>query len=280
METPRICVITGANSGIGQVTALELARKAYTVVMLCRNLDKARPVQQQLQAANPGGVVDLIHCDVASLTSVRQAAQTIHDRYDHLDVLVNNAGLFINKEQYSPDGYELTFATNHLGPFLLTDLLLDLLRKGHDARVVTVASEGHRFAGNFRLDKLARPDSYNGITAYGRSKLCNILFAKELAERLLDDGITSNSLHPGAVRTNFAGDPGGVMNFVFKLAKPFLRSPEQGAETSVFLASSPKVDHVTGLYFDDCAPKIPSKDGQSNFYARRLWEISETMVGL
>ncbi|MBO0936227.1 SDR family oxidoreductase [Fibrella sp. HMF5335] len=279
MTSSRICVITGANSGIGKITAQELAKKGFDIIMLCRNLDKARPVQQEIQAASPAQKIDLIRCDLASQTSVREAAGEVHARVDRIDVLINNAGLLVNKEQYSPEGYELTFATNHLGPFLLTNLLLDLLRKGQDARVITVASEGHRLTGTFRLDNLARPNSYSPIFAYDRSKLCNILFAKELSERLLDDGITSNSLHPGAVRTNFAGDPGGMMNVVFKLASPFLRTPEEGADTSVWLASSPDVEHVTGLYFADRKPKTPSEEAQNGFYAKKLWAMSEEMVG-
>lgn len=276
----RLCVITGANSGIGKITAQELARKGFDIVMLCRNLDKARPVQQAIQAANPTVTIDLIQCDVASMASVRAAAAQIQDRYDHIDVLVNNAGLYIDKEQYSPDGYELTFATNHLGAFLLTNLLLDLLRKGQDARVVTVSSEAHRFAGTFRLDELARPASYGAMRAYGKSKLCNILFANELADRLMDDGITSNSLHPGTVSTNFAADSGAVFGAILGLVRPLLKTPEQGAATSIFLAASPQVEHVTGLYFDDSKPKTPTKDAQNNFYAKRLWELSTELVGL
>ncbi|CCH02071.1 short-chain dehydrogenase/reductase SDR [Fibrella aestuarina BUZ 2] len=280
MTTNRLCVITGANSGIGKITAQELARKGFDIVMLCRNLDKARPVQQAIQAANPTVTIDLIQCDVASMASVRAAAAQVQDRYDHIDVLVNNAGLYITNEQYSPDGYELTFATNHLGAFLLTNLLLDLLRKGQDARVVTVSSEAHRLAGTFRLDELARPTSYGAMKAYGKSKLCNILFAKELADRLMDDGITSNSLHPGTVSTNFAADSGAVFGAILSLARPFLKTPEQGAATSIFLAASPQVEHVTGLYFDDSKPKTPTKDAQNNFYAKRLWELSTELVGL
>ncbi|MBO0949003.1 SDR family oxidoreductase [Fibrella forsythiae] len=280
MTASRICVITGANSGIGKITAQELARKGFGIVMLCRNLDKARPVQQQIQAANPTVIIDLIQCDVASMASVRAAAKQIQDRYDHIDVLINNAGLYIDKEQYSPDGYELTFATNHLGAFLLTNLLLGLLRKGQDARVVTVSSEAHRLAGTFRIDELARPKSYGAMKAYGKSKLCNILFANELANRLMDDGITSNSLHPGTVSTNFAADSGAVFGAILSLARPFLKTPEQGAATSIFLAASPQVNHVTGLYFDDSKPKTPTKDAQNNFYAKRLWDMSTELAGL
>jgi NAD(P)-dependent dehydrogenase (short-subunit alcohol dehydrogenase family) len=275
-----ICVITGANSGIGKITAKALAQKGFDIVMLCRNLGKARPVQQALQATYPAQRIDLIQCDLADLASVRLAARQVQEAVPHIDVLVNNAGLYIEKEQYSPDGFELTFATNHLGPFLLTNLLLEPLRRGTDTRVVTVASEAHRFSGDFRLDELARPKSYSGVRAYGRSKLCNILFANHLAERLMDDGITSNSLHPGAVNTNFGGVGGSITGLLFRALKPFFRTPEEGADTSIWLASSPELQHVTGLYFADRKPKTPNRDAQNGFYAKRLWEMSEAMVGL
>ena len=278
--SPRICVITGANSGLGKISAQELAKKGHPIVMLCRNLDKARPVQQELQALAPNTPIDLIQCDLASLSSVRQAADEVRSRHDRIDVLMNNGGQLIDREQYSPDGYELTFATNHLGPFLLTNLLLPLLRNAQNARVITISSEAHRFTGDFRLDELTRPRSYSGIRAYGRSKLCNILFARELSERLMDDGITSNSVHPGGVNTNFGGEAASAFGYVFKLLKPFMRSPEQGADTGIYLASSPDVEQVTGLYFADRKPKTPSKDAQSGFYASHLWELSETLVGL
>lgn len=280
MTTPRICVITGANAGIGKIAAETLAQKGFTVVMLCRNLAKATPVQTAIRATNPGVVIDLIPCDLADFASVREAARQVMTRHAHVDVLLNNAGLYINQAQQSPDGFELTFATNHLGPFLLTNLLLPHLRRGTDARVISVASEGHRFSGDFRIDDLANPAAYSPIRAYCRSKLCNILFSNELSARLLDDGITSNSLHPGAVGTNFASGPGGGMNLLFKLARPFLRTPEEGASTSIYLAASPAVEHVTGLYFADSKPKTPSKDALNGFYAKRLWEVSTAMVGV
>ncbi len=279
MASPRICLITGANSGIGRITALELAKKGFDIIMLCRNLEKSRPVRDEIKQVSLTKKVDLLQCDIADFASVRQAAREVIDRYNHLDVLVNNAGLFIEKEQFSPQGIELTFATNHLGPFLLTNLLLDLLRKGDNARIVTVSSAAHRFTGGFKLDELAKPKSYSAWGAYGASKLANILFSKELSERLLDDGITSNSLHPGGVATNFgAGD--GLSGLLIKLARPFFITPEEGAETSVYLAASPEVEHVTGLYFAKKKPATPSSDARSDYNAKRLWAISEELTHL
>ncbi len=261
MADERICLITGANSGIGRITALELAKKGFDVIMLCRNLEKARPVRDEIKQVSQTGRVDLIRCDIADFASVRQAAREVNDRYDHLDVLINNAGLLIQNEQVSPQGIELTFATNHLGPFLLTNLLLDLLRKGKNARVVTVSSAAHQVAGSFKLDELAKPASYSALKAYGASKLANILFAKELSNRLLDDGITSNSLHPGVVATNF-GAGGGIVSFLTKLA------------------ASPDVAQMTGLYFVKKNPVTPSSEARSEYNARRLWTISEALTQL
>ncbi|WP_266364315.1 SDR family oxidoreductase [Tellurirhabdus rosea] len=276
----QLCLITGANSGIGRITALELAKKGFDILMLCRNLDKARPVRQEIKAVSQTKRVDLIQCDLASQESVVQAAREVIDRYDHLDVLLNNAGLFIDKQAFSPEGIELTFATNHLGPFLLTNLLLDLLKKGQQSRVVTVSSEAHRWNRGFHLNEMARPRSYSGMNTYGASKLCNILFAKELANRLMNDGITSNSLHPGAVNTNFGVGAVSLQGLAFKLMKPFFISPEKGAQTSIYLASSPEVNKVTGLYFDKCRPKTPNSDAQSDFNAKKLWELSEQLTHL
>ncbi|GAA4398776.1 SDR family oxidoreductase [Nibrella viscosa] len=276
----RLCLITGANSGIGKVTAMEMARKGFDILMLCRNLDTSRPVRKEIKAVSKTGRADLIWCDLASQQSVTQAAREVADRYHKLDILINNAGLFLDREQYSPEDIELTFATNHLGPFLLTNLLLDMLKKGTNPRVVTVSSEAHRWSKAFKLDQLAKPKSYSGMGAYGASKLCNILFAKELSDRVMDFGITSNSLHPGAINSNFGNGASSLSGLVFKLMKPFFISPEKGAETSIYLASSPEVQKVTGLYFDKCKPKTPSQDARSDYNARELWKLSEQLTHL
>ncbi|MGA0555458.1 SDR family oxidoreductase [Larkinella sp. VNQ87] len=274
----RTCLITGANSGIGRITALELAKKGFNIIMLCRSLEKARPVRQEIKQVSKTGHVDLVWCDLASQSSVIQAAREVNDRYDRLDVLVNNAGLYIDTEQYSPEGIELTFATNHLGPFLLTNLLLNLLRKGHQPRIVTVSSEAHRWDRGFIFDELAKPRSYDGMKAYGASKLANILFARELADRLAGEGITSNSLHPGVVKTNFAQSAKTLQGLIFGLMRPFFISPEKGAETTIYLAASPEIENVTGLYFAKNRPKTPSAAAQSQYNATQLWALSEELT--
>jgi NAD(P)-dependent dehydrogenase (short-subunit alcohol dehydrogenase family) len=276
----RTCLITGANSGIGRITALELAKKGFDIIMLCRNLEKARPVRQEIKSVSKTGHVDLVWCDIASQSSVLQAAREVIDRYDRLDVLVNNAGLYIEKEQYTAEGIELTFATNHLGSFLLTNLLVNLLRKGTNPRIVTVSSEAHRWDRGFIIDELAKPRHYDGMKAYGASKLCNILFARELSDRLAGDGITSNSVHPGVVKTNFAQNYSNLQGILFNMMRPFFISPEKGAETSIYVASSPEIEGATGLYFAKCRPKIPSAAAQSKYNSSHLWTLSEQLTQL
>ncbi len=274
-----LCLITGANSGIGLVTARELARQGMDIVMVCRNAGKGEQARQQILAASRTKKVDMLLADLSDFGSVRLLADEVRARYEHLDVLVNNAGLMLDRYNTSRQGIEMTFATNHLGPFLLTNLLLDLLRKGHAPRIVHVSSEAHRFA-RFQPDDLAAPKKYRSMIAYGNSKLANILFSNELARRLAPDGITSNSLHPGVIKTNFGAGSSGIMGLLSGLAGPFLLTPEQGAETSIYLAASPEVQGRTGLYYDKKKPKTPSRDARSDYFARELWELSSRLTEL
>jgi NAD(P)-dependent dehydrogenase (short-subunit alcohol dehydrogenase family) len=277
-STPnRLCLITGANSGIGLVTARELARQGMDLIMVCRNAARGEQARQDVLAASRTKKVDLLLGDLADFASVRKLAAEVRDRYGHLDVLVNNAGLMIDQRTTTPQGIETTFATNHLGPFLLTNLLLDLLRKGREPRIVHVSSEAHRFA-RFQPDDLVMPKKYSSMVVYGNSKLANILFSNELARRLAPDGITSNSLHPGVVKTNFGSGSSSVFSLLLGLARPFLLTAEQGAETSIYLAASPEVQGRTGLYYDKKKPKTPSQDARSDYFARELWELSSRVT--
>jgi NAD(P)-dependent dehydrogenase (short-subunit alcohol dehydrogenase family) len=279
-STPnRLCLITGANSGIGLVTARELARQGMDLILVCRNAAKGAQARQDVLAVSRTKNVDLLSGDLADFGSVRKLAAEVQGRYGHLDVLVNNAGLLVDQRTTTPQGIEMTFATNHLGPFLLTNLLLGLLRKGRAPRIVHVSSEAHRFA-RFQPDDLAAPKKYRSMIAYGNSKLANILFSNELARRLAPDGITSNSLHPGVVKTNFGAGSSGIMGLLSGLAGPFLLTPEQGAETSIYLAASPEVQGRTGLYYDKKKPKTPSRDARSDYFARELWELSSRLTGM
>lgn len=275
----KIVVVTGANAGIGKATALGLARMGATVVLLCRSKSKGEAAQAEIKAASDNPQIDLILADFASLAAVRRAAETFQARYDRLDVLVNNAGLYLGERLLSADGYEMTFAVNHLAPFLLTNLLLEQLQAGAPSRIVNVSSGAHA-AGRIRFDDLQATRRYQGFRVYADSKLANILFTTELARRLAGTGVTANSLHPGAVASNFALDTGGFFGQLFKLARPFMRTSEQGAQTSIYLASAPEVADVSGQYFTDNKPARTAPQANDAAVARRLWEVSAELVGL
>jgi len=275
----KICLITGANSGIGKVTARELAKQGMHIIMVCRNQAKGEEARTEILPVAKGKV-DLLTCDLASPDSIVRLARQVYASYSHLDILINNAGLILDKPGYTAEGFEETFAINHLGTFLLTNLLLDLVKKGTEPQVITVSSDAHKW-GKWDINDVARPARFKSLTAYANSKLANILFASELARRFKAYGITSNSLHPGAVRTNFGADAGsGLFVWLFNLARPFFLTPEQGAETTIYLATSPEVKKMTGLYFDKKKPKSPSRDAQSEVNARKLWEKSEEWTRL
>ncbi|GAA4398779.1 SDR family oxidoreductase [Nibrella viscosa] len=283
MQRPPLCLITGANSGLGKVTAIELARNGFDIIMLCRDEIKAQRVQQEVQAASKTRNVYLVQCDLGDMQSVRRAAGEINRRFDHLDVLINNAGRVVNDLQYSPGGIELTFATNYLSHFLLTHLLLDLLKKSNEGRIINVASELH-YAAPFDLDNIVKRDKsdYSAIGAYSDSKLAKLLFSFELADRLMDYGITVNALHPWLVDSNFAedGDAKGVLHLAFSVAKLFAPEPETMAKTHIYLASSPEIHNVTGLYFARCKPLEPSDKARNQKLGLQLWQLSEQLVGI
>jgi NAD(P)-dependent dehydrogenase (short-subunit alcohol dehydrogenase family) len=277
-------VVTGGNSGIGFETAAALASMGARVLVTARNADKGRAaVAAMTQRLGAEGQVQLVVFDLADLASVRRGAAEILEQAPRLDVLVNNAGLVLTERVTTADGYEATFATNHLGPFLLTNLLLDRITGSAPARIVNVASTAHNAARQgMPFDDLQSEKHYRGMRVYGQSKLANILFTLELARRLEGTGVTANSLHPGTVRTGYGGDgdAGGFLGFGIKLASPFFLSAAKGALTSVYLSSSPDVEGVTGEYFVKCKPRQPRRWAQDPAAARRLWQVSEGLVGL
>jgi NAD(P)-dependent dehydrogenase (short-subunit alcohol dehydrogenase family) len=277
-------VVTGGNSGIGFETAAALASMGARVLVTARNADKGRAaVAAMTQRLGAEGQVQLVVFDLADLASVRRGAAEILEQAPRLDVLVNNAGLVLTERATTADGYEATFATNHLGPFLLTNLLLDRITGSAPARIVNVASTAHNAARQgMPFDDLQSEKHYRGMRVYGQSKLANILFTLELARRLEGTGVTANSLHPGTVRTGYGGDgdAGGFLGFGIKLASPFFLSAAKGALTSVYLSSSPDVEGVTGEYFVKCKPRQPRRWAQDPAAARRLWQVSEGLVGL
>jgi NAD(P)-dependent dehydrogenase (short-subunit alcohol dehydrogenase family) len=273
-------LITGGNSGIGKETAVALAKAGANVVFTSRDAAKGAAAAADV-SARAGRDVAWMPLDLASFASIRRFADDFLSRYDRLDVLVNNAGLMQQHRSETQDGFETTFGVNHLGHFLLTQLLLDRVKSSAPARIVNVASDAHRQArSGLDFDDLQSTKGYGGLTVYGKSKLANIYFTRELARRLEGSGVTANALHPGTVATGFGqdGDVTGVFALGFQLVRPFFKKPAQGAETSIYLASAPEVDGVTGKYFADCKEKQPTKVAQDDDAARKLWEISESLV--
>jgi NAD(P)-dependent dehydrogenase (short-subunit alcohol dehydrogenase family) len=272
------CLVTGATSGIGKETALRLALLGATVVIVARDAARGAAAGAEITGRVPRAEVEVMTADLSSLAQVRRLAGDVLGRHARLDVLVNNAGVISPRHQLTADGLETTFATNHLGPFLLTSLLRGLLERSAPARVVTVSSAAHKQAGAIPWDDLPR-GALSG-QAYPVSKLLNILFTAELARRLAGTGVTANSLHPGFVRTSLGRDVTGVMGTVLPLILRLRPGPAAGARTPVYLASSPEVAGVTGGYFVNCKPAEPSALAKDARAAARLWALSEDLTGL
>ena len=280
-------VVTGGNSGIGFETAAALCEMGARVLVTARNADKGRAAVGRIaargEAAGKGGGAQLVVFDLADLASVRRGAEEILEQAPRLDVLVNNAGLVLSERAETVDGLEATFATNHLGPFLFTNLLLERIGASVPARIVNVASTAHGTARRgLPFDDLQSTLRYRPMCVYGQSKLANILFTLELARRLDGTGVTVNCLHPGTVRTGYGGDGDakGFLAFGIRVSAPFFLSPAQGARTSIYLASSPEVDEVSGKYFVKCKVREPKRWARDPEAARRLWRVSDELVGL
>ena len=277
MNQKPICLITGATSGIGEVTARELARRGMHVVIVGRSAERVAATVARIKQAT-GVEIETLIADLSSQAGVRSVAEAFLQRHQRLDVLINNAGGFFASRQISADGIELTWALNHMSYFLLTNLLTDILRASAPARVVNVSSDAHR-SGVMRWDDLQFTRSYNGWAAYAQSKLANILFSNELARRLEGTGMTSNALHPGFVATRFAHNNGiiwgGLMALMQRL---FGITPEEGAQTSIYLATASEVATISGRYFVKSRETSPAPQAQDMAAAARLWEITERMI--
>jgi len=272
-------LITGANQGIGKAAAAALGKQGARLVLVCRNADKARAAIADIEREGAKGV-ELIVGDLTSQAEIRRVAAEFKAKHDRLDVLLNNAGALVPSRRTTVDGIEETFALNHLGYFLLTNLLLDVIKASAPARIVNVSSNAHRGA-KMRWDDLQYASGvYNPAGAYGQSKLANVLFTRELARRLEGTRVTANSLHPGVIASGFGMTYGGPVGAFFKVAHLFMISPEKGARTSIYLASSPEVEGVTGKYFDNCKERFPSRAAQEEGAPARLWAISEELTGL
>jgi NAD(P)-dependent dehydrogenase (short-subunit alcohol dehydrogenase family) len=277
---PRTVVITGASSGIGLETARALAGQGCRVVMVVRSKDRGEAAIASIRKTVPGAALELVLADLYSLAEVRKAGAELRAKVEHLDVLINNAGLIHDARELTVDGVERTFALNHLAAFLLTYELRELLAASAPARVITVASAGHRYA-KFTWDDLATMKTWTGqVGVYGASKLCNIWFAREAAVRFKGKGVTSNSLHPGAVASNFGASGGTLFRIGVRIARPFLLTSAQGARTSVHLATSREIEGITGEYWAGCKLRTPTALARDDAQARRLWELSETLCGV
>jgi NAD(P)-dependent dehydrogenase (short-subunit alcohol dehydrogenase family) len=279
--TGKTVVITGGNSGIGLETAVAVARAGAMAVITARDRGRGEAAVEAIRARSGRDTVDLVVFDLGDMASIREGAATILRRCDRINVLVNNAGIVLSDRRQTADGFEATFGVNHLGPFALTELLLERIKQSAPARIVNVASTAHKGARKgLDFEDLQSTRAYGAMQVYSKSKLANIYFTTELARRLEGTGITVNCLHPGTVATGYGrdGDASGVLAFGLKVIKPFILSAERGARTSVYLASSPDVAGVTGQYFVKCRARKPSAVAQDDEAARHLWARSEELV--
>lgn len=279
MDQNDVVLVTGANSGMGKATTLALAKTGAQVVMLCRHPGRGQAALEEIRSASNNNSVTLMLCDLANLEDISRFADDFNSRFSSLSVLINNAGILSSRRQLTRDGYELNFGVNYLGHFLLTNLLLDLIIKSK-GRVITLSSVAHKI-GRIHFEDVNLTDSYGWLRAYSQSKLANILFTYELARRLQGTGATANCLHPGVVATNIIVDrQTGFGSLTARLMKHFFISPEQGAETAIFLATSPEVQEISGQYFCRKGPIASSALSYDLGTAELLWDLSEQMVGL
>lgn len=276
----RVCIITGATSGIGRATAQGLSRMGAELGIVCRDPARGEALRSELLARPGAAPVQVFEADLGVQAQVREAARRILDAYPRIHVLLNNAGVVHLEHSLSVDGIETVFAVNHLGYFLLTNLLLERLVESAPARIVNVASHAHKFVSGISFDDIGHEHSYGWTKVYGQSKLANLLFTRELARRLEGTGVTVNALHPGAVATGLGKNNGRLSRLLIGVLSPFFRTPEKGAATSIHLASSPAVEGLSGRYFASCREVTPSPAARDDAAAARLWRLSEQLTGL
>lgn len=275
-------IVTGANTGVGRETALDLARKGARVIMACRNLEKAHEAAEKIKTTTGNENVIVKELDLASLKSVRHFVEEVHQSEDRLDILVNNAGIMRCPYWKTEDGFEMQFGVNHLGHFLLTNLLLDMLEKSKPSRIINVSSLAH-VRGKIRFDDLSSEQDYSPGPAYAQSKLANVLFTRELSKRLEDTDILVTAVHPGIVKTELARHTSFSKSKLASLTLApiswlFFKTPRQGAQTTIHCAVADDVE--SGLYYSDCKPKEPADQGKDDEAAKQLWEVSAGLVGL
>ena len=271
-------VITGGTSGIGEVAAVELAKQGARIAVVARDPARAGMTLSKLRQANPSASHTAHIADLSKLSEMRRVAKEIAAAAPEIDVLVNNAGALFNTRQVTEDGLEKTFAVNHMAYFVLTNMLRPNLKPG--ARIVSTASDAHRGA-KLDFDDVQSAKRYSGFAVYGRSKLCNILFNRELVRRIEGSGVTANCLHPGFVATRFGDQSGGIVSVAVKIAKPIgAISPQEGAKTIVYLAASPEVEGKSGGYYYKNKAATPTEEAQNDEDAKRLWDVSAKLAGM
>lgn len=278
-------LITGANTGLGLETAIDLAKRDGRIICACRSPEKADEAKSRIQNETKSKNVRFEKLDLASFDSIRKFAENIKSSEERLDILINNAGVMKCPQSYTQDGFEMHFGVNHLGPFLLTNLLLDMMKKNDSGRIVVLSSLAH-FFGRMHWDDLNRKKDFKSMNVYNMSKLMNVHFTKELSRRLSGTGITANCVHPGIVNTNLNRHPphgrnwsNAAVDLLFN-QQWYLKTPKHGAQTSIYCAIAPELEGVTGRYFSDCHTAIESPFARSKKDALRLWEISEKITGL
>ena len=273
----KTCIVTGASAGIGHAIAQGLAARGARVVLVCRSRERAEAAQHFIRTTTDNSAVDIALADLSSQADIRRLAQELLQHYPRIHVLINNAGVVNTKRTVTVDGIETVFAVNHLAYFLLTELLLPRLVDSAPARIVNVASDAHHW-DTLNFDDLQNARRYRGLKVYGQSKLCNLLFTRELARRIAGTGVTVNSLHPGGVATGLGWNNGWWAVLVAKVLRPFLRTAEQGADTAIYLTTASEVAHVNGTYFYNRREHQPSPAAQDDEAARRLWQVSEQLT--
>ena len=277
--TGKTCIVTGGNSGIGKATALGLAKLDATVVIVSRDKDKGEAAVLEIRTLSGNKNVDSMVADLSSQDSVRELAHDLKSRYKRLRVLINNAGILLPRRVETVDGLEATFATNHLGHFLLTNLLVDTLKASEPARIINLTSAAH-YGTEMSFDDLQGVKKYSGYHAYGQSKLANVLFTYQLAKLLDGSGVTVNCLHPGVVRTGFGKDQRGLMSILVRIGSPFMMSPEKSARATIYLATSPELEGVSGKYFSKGKLGRSSDQSYDIASAERLWKVSAELTKL
>ncbi|XP_053198001.1 retinol dehydrogenase 12, like [Scomber japonicus] len=272
-------VITGANTGIGKETAIDLAKRGARVIIACRDMEKAQEAVKEVISNSGNENVVCMKLDLADIKSIREFAEAINKDEPKLNILINNAGVMVCPYGKTADGFEMQIGVNHMGHFLLTHLLIDLIKRSAPARIVTVSSMAHSW-GSINLEDINSEKSYDKKAAYSQSKLANVLFTRSLAKKLEGTGVTTYSLHPGVVQTDLWRHLNGPQQFVMKMVSPFTKTSVQGAQTTIYCAVEPTLEKESGGYYSDCAPANCSAAGKDDDLAQKLWELSCRMLSV